>query len=391
MTELQDRKKFLILGGAGKMGRGIALVLLRAYAGDDQFSLTLIDLNADLFPGVDTYLRKHLKDDAACSKVRYATSLAECGPVDLVFEAVIEDVEGKAKLLKEAAQTLGPHPYFFTNTSSIPIHLLGQLSGLSGRLVGFHFYNPPPVQKLVELILPEEASPEIRTFAEELVGKLQKISVQSNDIAGFIGNGHFIREIVSAWEFVERLSQQYPLPQAIVSVDTLTRDWLLRPMGIFQLVDYVGIDVCCAVMKIMREYIPDEDLYCPYLDGLIEKGIRGGQNADGTQKPGILNYTDGKPSGVYVQDKYYPYPRDVLGFPPTELTWKGLVKDPDRSQKIKEYFAKLQTLGSRSAALALELAAQSSAISNTLVETDVARSLSDVETVLQQGFYHLAV
>jgi 3-hydroxyacyl-CoA dehydrogenase len=393
---MEKFKHVVILGGAGKMGRGIALVLLQAFGADSGFTLTLLDVNASMFPGVEAYLRSHMlkhpHGEATCEKVRYVTSLEECGPADLVFEAVIEDVELKADLLKKAAAALGPHPYFFSNTSSIPIHLLEKLTGLTGRIVGFHFYNPPPVQKLVELIIPKEAPETLKKFAEETVLKIQKNAVHSNDIAGFIGNGHFIREILAAWKVVERLAPKIGLCEAIVCVNMIYQDWLLRPMGIFQLVDYVGLDVGVSVMKIMRKYIPDESLQCVSLEKLFVAGIRGGQNADGSQKPGIFTYAEGKPTGVFSveQHDYLPYAQQFLGVAPTEgMTWKSLIKDKDRREKLAAYFKKLSTEDSIGAKLALELQAQSRAIAAKLVETGVAHSLADVDTVLQQGFYHL--
>lgn len=377
------------------MGRGIALVLLQSLGADPDFHLTLMDVDATLYPGVETYLRKHMRKhflgEDPCDRVRYATSLEECLPVDIAIEAVVEDLAKKGALLKDAARQWGPETLFFTNTSSIPIHLLAEASGLPGRMVGFHFYNPPPVQKLVELILPEGAPESLRTLSAEIVQRLHKTAVYSRDVAGFIGNGHFIREVVAAWEDVERLSTRSEA-EAVVAVNMVYQEWLLRPMGIFQLVDYVGIDVCSSIMKVMRKYVPDETLQCPYLEQLLAQGIRGGQNSDGTQKPGIFEYVEGKPVRVYslVEKKYVPYEQELVGFPPMgDVSWKSLLKDPERSTKLAAFFASIAADKSLGASLALDLLGSSQAIAHKLVDTGVAATIGDVDTVLQQGFYHL--
>lgn len=390
-----DQKQIVILGGAGKMGRGIALVMLQELPYEGKF-LTLVDVDASLFQGVDAYLRTHMRKhplgEAACDKVRYVTSLEGYRYADYVFEAVIEDINLKAKVLKNTAAIMGPDTIFFSNTSSIPIHLLASLSRLTDRLVGFHFYNPPPVQKVIELIIPEDVPDSLISLAKEMVVKLHKTAVHSSDIAGFIGNGHFIREIIFAAEMVERLTKQMSEPQAMVVVNKLYQEWLLRPMGIFQLVDYVGMDICVAIMKIMKKYVPDDLLQCPLLEKLLAQGILGGQNPDGTQKPGIFEYAEGVPMSVYSLElqKYNPYEESFLGeCPAAEMTWRLLVKDPEKSKKVDKYFSKLQTETSVGAKLATELYLQSKLIAKYLVDTGVAKKIADVDTILQQGFYHL--
>jgi 3-hydroxyacyl-CoA dehydrogenase len=377
------------------MGRGIALVLLQSLGGDPDFHLILMDVDATLYPGVETYLRTHMRKhplgEDPCDRVRYATSLEECAPVDIAIEAVVEDLDKKSALLKDAARQWGPETLFFTNTSSIPIHLLAEASGLTGRMVGFHFYNPPPVQKLVELILPEGAPESLRNLSAGIVQRLHKTAVYSRDVVGFIGNGHFIREVVAAWEDVERLSTRSEA-EAVVSVNMVYEDWLLRPMGIFQLVDYVGIDVCSSIMKVMKKHVPDETLQCPYLEQLLSQGIRGGQNSDGTQKPGIFEYVEGKPVRVYslVEKKYVPYEQELVGFPPmVGISWKGLLKDSERPTKLAAFFAAIAADKSLGASLALDLLGSSQAIAHKLVDTGVAATIADVDIVLQQGFYHL--
>ena len=140
----------------------------------------------------------------------------------------------------------GPHPYFFTNTSSIPIHFLEELSGLTGRLVGFHFYNPPPVQKLVELIIPKDASEHISQLSPKKwwknCKKMRSIPTTSqvSSAMATLSGKLWRRGVWSSGSQSRCLSRGYRLCQYAY------QQWLLRPMGIFQLVDYVGIDVCAC-------------------------------------------------------------------------------------------------------------------------------------------------
>lgn len=380
------------------MGRGIVLLLLQRVAQGDHFRVTIVDTDPSQFDGVKEYFRYHLqkidsKRVAVCLQALcFLTRVEECGPADLVFEAIIENVEIKADVLAKVDKATGGRAIFFTNTSSIPIHVLEEKARLKGRILGFHFYNPPPVQQLVEMITPKGAPKDLKTLGLEMGEKLKKRIVPSTDIAGFIGNGHFMREIVFAWHLVERLSHQMSLSEALVVVNTVYQEWLLRPMGIFQLVDYVGIDVCTEILKIMRTFLEEDALHCPYLERLIGKGVRGGQHPDGSQKSGIFEYQEGLPKGVYDVEKglYMPYKAHSLGNGVTEgLTWRSLLKDPEREVKIAAYFKRLSSEDLFGAQLAMEMLSASHAIGKKLVEEGVAHSLEDVNTVLRLGFYHL--
>src|SRR6185295_15214336 len=103
-----------------------------------------------------------------------------------------------------------PDAYFLTNTSSIPISALSQSAELGGRLLGYHFYNPPAVQKLVEVITARNTEPALVELGNELGKLLEKTLVPSHDVAGFIGNGHFIREGLFALERFRELRESWP-------------------------------------------------------------------------------------------------------------------------------------------------------------------------------------
>lgn len=390
------------------MGRGIALLILLSNAlrgTNEPFHLNLIDLNPASFPDLKAYLRSHLLKfaerniikvrklfaddphvvsnseaiDAFISRtmdsIDCSTHIGHVEGADFVFEAAFEEIPVKVELLKKA-QALSKG-WFFTNTSSIPIHLLAEQSGLKERLVGLHFYNPPPVQKLLEIIPSKYTDPQLLEIAFSIAKEMNKVAVQSKDVAGFIGNGHFSREILLAAQLAEKSSIEF--------VDAVTRDYLLRPMGIFQLLDYVGWDVALNLMKVMRAELPDAQFQSPLLEKYYAAGVRGGQTADGHQKDGVFRYAEGLPKAVFdlATRSYKPF---NAPFPPLSLTWKKALKE---KTDLSPYFKALQIDPSEGAQMAVQFLKDSKAIEEFLVSTGVAVSLQDVGIVIKEGFHHL--
>lgn len=401
---------FAVIGASGKMGRGIALLILYANVlrgTHVPFHLNLIDINRETFSGLKAYLHSHLLKFAErnIAKVRQlfkdnpeivsnseaidaflhhvmgcincSTHIGHVEGADLVFEAAFEEVSVKVDLLKKASQlTKG---WFFTNTSSIPIHLLAEESGLKERLVGLHFYNPPPVQKLLEIIPSRYTDPRLLDLSMTLSKEMNKIPIQSQDVAGFIGNGHFSREILYAFQAKDL---------SIEEVDFVTREFLLRPMGIFQLLDYVGWDVASNLLKIMSRYLPDPSFQSSHLEQYFVQGIRGGQTADGEQKEGIFKYEGHKPVAVYdlATKTYRPLKIRSMGEVPLGLSWKKALKD---KMDLKPFFEVLKTENSEGSRYAMQFLKHSKNIEDLLVSTGVSKSLKDVGVVLKEGFHHL--
>ena len=423
-------KQVSVLGAAGKMGKGISLLLLQEMArteaelyghvGGGTFRLHLFDANDEGLIVLKQYLRIQLQryaekninrlrgyfaaDPNLTSNEEIITSFVQ-GGLDLVyldseiessknssliFEAVIEDIEVKTELFSKLNGIGHKDACFFTNTSSIPIHYLAHKSGLEYRLIGYHFYNPPEIQKLIEIIIPKESNSLLAKLAAELTQRLGKISVYSHDIAGFIGNGHFMREIDYACRKVQELEKEFGREQAIAIIDQVTREFLLRPMGIFQLVDYVGIDVCQKVMAIMGEF-----LQLPFSIELINKmilsGKKGGQNPDGSQKEGFFSYQHRHPIKIF-DDKattYVPIPGDQLdSLPSGHISWKRLNEINDKDEILKNYFSSLFSLSTFDAKIAQSYLWHSREIARNLVKEGVANNIEDVNTVLKNGFYH---
>lgn len=435
MEYTQRIQKVSVLGAAGKMGSGI--VLLTAIEMADQmlkpenqgksFVLNAIDTSDEGLAGLVKYLRSQVVKAAekkvvalrivyaqkpdliensdiieayvqdVMSIIRTTTRIEAAYDSTLVFEAVSENQALKEKLFRMINENNGLQPWFFTNTSSVPIGGLNKNAQLKGRILGFHFYNPPAVQKLVELITIAENPAEMVEFASKYAANLHKTVVPSNDIAGFIGNGHFMRDALFGISEAERLLAQMPLHEAVYCIDKVTRDFLSRPMGIFQLVDYVGLDVVQFILRVMQPHMKGEKLHSSLLDELILSGIKGGQHSDGSQKDGFFKYQKGKPVAVidklatsYIEiDTFRTKADSWLGAIPAEiLPWKTLVKVADKETALIPAFKALQVSDSPGAGLAVAYALNSREIARKLVSDGVARTAKDVNTVLLTGFFH---
>lgn len=423
----QALTKVAVIGAGGKMGSGISLLLLQEMIllhlkKKEPCRLYLIDSNANVYPSLRSYLRDQLMKYAekninllrelyaqnpalisneeiidaflweALDLIFFSTEVEIAKDAHLIFEAILEDVDVKAQVLQKIAGNKG---YFLTNTSSIPIQILEQKAHLNNRIIGFHFYNPPAVQQLLEIIPSPTTSRDLVKIAEELAKRLKKTVVYSKDIAGFIGNGHMIREIAFACQKVKELSREHSLPEAIFWVNEVTQEWLIRPMGLFQLMDYVGLDVAQHVGEIMSTFLKDPTLKSDLIDQMVNRGIMGGQNPDGTQKEGFFSYSNHKIQKIYslTESKYVPLDpswNQKLGpLPKGHQSWKTLQKERNREAILQTYFENLESEQTLGAQLAQAFLLNSNKIAHQIVEDGVAVSKSDVDVVLSKGFYHL--
>ena len=424
-----------VVGAAGKMGSGIAvlvaaeMVRLKQQNPDVLYRLNLIDISEKGLVGLQDYLIKQLtkvgeKEINALREMympredlventemiqtfvqqglifcNFTTDLDVAKDSPIVFEAIIENVPTKVKALKRLKKICKPDTLYFTNTSSVPIKLLDEKVGLNGKIIGFHFYNPPVIQRLVEVITNDKTDKEIKELGSELGKRLRKKLVPANDISGFIGNGHFTRDGLHALHEVQKLVDEgNSLPQAIYIMNKVSQQLLIRPMGIFQLIDYVGIDVFQMIFDVMREHTPDPSLRNELMEKLLAMGVKGGQRADGSQVDGFLQYKGSRPIGVYDPDKKQYVPFDALKekldakigkMPEGGAPWKSLLVDPTKEQKLEKYFANLRKTDTFGAKLAIKYLERSREIGKKLVSDGVANSDKDVNDVLTNGFYHL--
>lgn len=439
IIELDEKlKKVAVIGAAGKMGSGIALLLLQEMAqtsvkkhgnvNSALYQLVLIDANPESLPALKSYLRSNLikyaekninglrkfyeKNESLVSNeeiiqafVQTALDITLIGTEvvlakdsRLIFEAILEDFEVKSTLFRTLQQMNSSDSWYFTNTSSIPIQKLAASAGINSRLIGFHFYNPPAVQKLLEMVIPKSTDPQLINAGKELAARLQKNLVTANDIAGFIGNGHFIREVLFALKETERLSDQYKIPfhEAVFIINSVTERYLLRPMGIFQLIDYVGLDVCLNIMHIMSTYHHDIHSENPILHKMVALGIKGGHDPNGMQKNGFFSYHKHELEKIYslTKKEYEPLPdllaiEGLMGGFSSPISWKSLQNDPQREKQIEEYFKKLSQMQTAGARLAQRFLTHSEKVIEELVSSGVAQNRADVITVLKQGFFHV--
>lgn len=426
-----------VVGAAGKMGSGITLLLAQEMARlsmlpenrDTVYRLLAIDLDPSALRGLRDYVSvqalKAAEKGAVGLRSLYAdrddlvenreiiadfahrvesvvwpsTDLGAAAGSHLVFEAIVEKIPVKLEVLRTLKTLVDPDAFFFTNTSSVPISLLDREAGLGGRMVGVHFYNPPPVQRLVEVIRSSSTRNDALNAALEIGKRLRKTIIPSADIAGFIGNGHFIRDGLHGIEEATRLAKDHGWPVAAHMVNRVSQDWLLRPMGIFQLIDYVGIDVFKFIQDVMDRHL-DERLTHPLIDRMLELGVRGGQNSDGSQKPGFFRYEKGRITAAYdperkayldVDPKGWTGEADRLlgplpdGFQP----WKALSASPSKAASLDLHFKTLSTMKTTGAELARRYLARSRDIAQGLVDRGVAAKAEDVNGVLTSGFYHL--
>jgi 3-hydroxybutyryl-CoA dehydrogenase len=435
MTYDERLSNVSILGAAGKMGSGILLLTAVEMADlsfkkeniNLTFILNAVDISDKSLAGLLEYVRvqsrkiaekkinllRELYSDNSnlinnsdiindyihrvLAIIRPTTLIESTYNSNVVFEAVNENPDLKIKLITQIDEHSDTNPWFFTNTSSVPISYLNETGKLGGRIIGFHFYNPPAVQKLVELINGSDTLPELNGFALEYAKKLRKFVVLSNDIAGFIGNGHFMRDALLGIELVNELKKEYSFAESVYIVNKISQDFMVRPMGIFQLVDYVGVDVCKYIMEVMNPYFKDENLHSDLLDKLFDRGVKGGQNSNGSQKDGFMKYEKGKISAIYNIDKssYIDYNSmlekmdSLIGkLPETHYAWKDIIKLKDREQLLRKYFQNIQLSKSFASNITKRYMKGSHEIGLKLVEQNVAKSKKDVNDVMLTGFFH---
>ena len=417
-----------VIGAAGKMGRGIVLVLLREMISTDLrmkrplSKLICIDRSSEGLSTLRTYLQQQMlkfaernisqlrswfKDNDSlvdngeiiehflnqCSDIISTDSSYNfLNETQMVFEAVYENLEIKNAIYSEIKTICPKSCLFFSNTSSIPISELNYRNDLFGRLIGFHFYNPPAVQKLVEIITADQNKPEDIKLAQDLIKRLKKLAVPSNDIAGFIGNGHFIREGL----FYIRELDKLPFSSAasLYLVNEITQKLMFRPMGIFQLIDYVGLDVFAMICKTMGTYI-QEDFSSDLLTQLNNINYKGGQFGDGSQKDGFFIYNQGKIKAVFdskakehIEIEQIQKELKNIKFPEHSENWKSLSRSGNDAY-IESSFNLYLSSTNLPEQKAINYLQNSRLIALNLVKAGVADDIKYVNDVMTNGFFHL--
>ena len=204
-----------------------------------------------------------LDEGPDAGRVSVATDLDAVADASIIVEAIAEDHDAKAALLKDVAARVNGHTILATTTSSLSIEELAAESGQPERFVGLHVFNPVPRMKLVELVFPKAATDETRERARALCDALGKEAVEVPDIAGFVVNRLLFPFLFSAVRLMEETGLE---PQAI---DTCMQLGAGHPMGPLALIDYVGLDVSKAIGESIGAEIPAT------IDRLIAEGALG--------------------------------------------------------------------------------------------------------------------
>lgn len=268
--------------GAGQMGRGIAQVcstcgyLVKVYDTSDK-QLDLAKQN--IHQSVDklhskNLLSKEQKDKA--SQIIFTSKLIDLKDADLVIEAVIENEDIKKTVLSQVCEVVSAHCVIGTNTSSLPITKLSTAVTSPTRFIGIHFMNPVPIMNLVEVITGLKTASETAEQVGAFVRSLNKESVQSKDYPGFIINRILMPMINEAF---------YVLMEGTASAKDIDAGMKLgtnQPMGPLQLADFIGLDTCLSIMRVLYEGFADSKYRpCPLLVQYVEAGLFGKKNGQG--------------------------------------------------------------------------------------------------------------
>ena len=275
-------KKVAIIG-SGTMGNGIAHTFAQF-----GYSVSLIDISKEaLDKGIAT-ITKNLDRQVSKEKITEQdkkstldnitsyTDMAE-GVKDaaLVVEAATENVELKLKIFKDLDKLTGRDVILASNTSSISITKIGSVTSKPDKVIGMHFMNPVPIMKLVEIIRGYSTSNEVTNLIMETSRKLNKVPVEVNDYPGFVAN-RILMPMIN-----EAIITLHEGVAGVEEIDTVMKLGMAHPMGPLQLADFIGLDVCLAILEVLHEgfgnpkYAPSPLLVNMVMAG--KKGIKSGE------------------------------------------------------------------------------------------------------------------
>ncbi len=270
--------------GSGTMGNGIAHVFAQK-----GYSVALIDISETALQkgmqtignNLDRQIKKEVITEAdknsILQKIKTYTSLADgVQHADLVVEAASENVEIKLGIFKQLDELAAPAAILASNTSSISITKIAAATKRPEHVIGMHFMNPVPVMKLVEVIRGYATSDLVTASVMELSRKLDKVPVEVNDYPGFVSNRILMPMINEA---IETLFEGVA---GVEEIDTVMKLGMAHPMGPLQLADFIGLDVCLAILRVLQDgfgnpkYAP-----CPLLVNMVQAGHLGAKSGRG--------------------------------------------------------------------------------------------------------------
>ena len=269
--------------GAGTMGNGIAQVFAQA-----GFDVRLVDVAQPMLERARVTIEKSLakfvekgklaaaERDAALTRVSTTTTIDSLADADYIVEAIVEQADAKRELFKRLDALTRPDVILASNTSSISITLIGAATRRPDKVLGMHFMNPVPLMTLVELIRGQATSDETMGTAAELCLRLGKNGVEAADYPGFIANRILMPMLNEAFYAV---MEGVGTPEAI---DAVMKGGMNHPMGPLTLADFIGLDVCLAILTVLHEGLGDPKYRpCPLLRRMVAAGHLGRKSGRG--------------------------------------------------------------------------------------------------------------
>lgn len=272
------------------MGNGIAHVF--AMKG---FTVNLVDVSEEALKKAIATITKNLdrmvtkgsitpeEKTSTLNNLSTNTSLHSCKDDDLVIEAATENVDIKLKIFQQLEEICKKETILASNTSSISITKIGAVTKRADKVIGMHFMNPVPVMKLVEVIRGYATSDEVLNTIMDISFKLGKSPVEVNDYPGFVAN-RILMPMIN-----EAIYTLFEGVAGVEEIDTVMKLGMSHPMGPLQLADFIGLDVCLAILKVLHDgfgnpkYAP-----CPLLVNMVAAGYMGVKSGEG-----FYNYTLG--------------------------------------------------------------------------------------------------
>jgi 3-hydroxybutyryl-CoA dehydrogenase len=269
--------------GAGTMGNGIAQVFAQS-----GFTVRLVDVAQPMLDRARGMIEKSVAKfvekgkltagdrDATLRRLTTGTSLEALHDADYVVEAIVENLEAKRELFASLDSIARPGVILSSNTSSISITALAAATRRPDRVLGMHFMNPVPLMTLVELIRGQSTSPDSMKVASELCATLGKTAVEAADYPGFIANRILMPMINEA---IFAVMEGVGTPDAI---DAVMKLGMNHPMGPLTLADFIGLDVCLAIMNVLHDGLGDPKYRaCPLLRRMVAAGQLGRKSGRG--------------------------------------------------------------------------------------------------------------